>query len=92
MDSLQRESIFLLRCDFFSTFMVWSLYNFLPSDYEYANYDDAEIDDYEKGLHFVIEQYRDLLVQNGYIVVYHGFPMIFKASTKDMAILDANNI
>ena len=64
--------------------------NFLPSDYAYDNYDDAEIDDYEKGLHFVIEQYRDLLVQNGYIVVNYGFPMIFKASTKDMAILDAS--
>ncbi len=71
-----------------SWFGVFS--NFLPSDYAYDNYDDAEIDDYEKGLHFVIEQYRDLLVQNGYIVVYHGFPMIFKASTKDMAILDAS--
>ena len=64
--------------------------NFLPSDYAYDNYDDAEIDDYEKGLHFVIDQYRDLLVQNGYIVVYYGFPIIFKASTKDMAILDAS--
>ena len=64
--------------------------NFLPSDYAYDNYDDAEIDDYEKGLHVVIEQYRDLLVQNGYIVIYFGFPMIFKASTKDMAILDAS--
>ena len=64
--------------------------NFLPSDYAYDNYDDAEIDDYEKGLHFVIDQYRDLLVQNGYIVVYYGFPMIFEASTKDMAILDAS--
>ena len=64
--------------------------NFLPSDYAYDNYDDAEIDDYEKGLHFVIEQYRDLLVQNGYIVIYFGFPMIFEASTKDMAILDAS--
>ena len=71
-----------------SWFGVFS--NFLPSDYAYDNYDDAEIDDYEKGLHFVIEQYRDLLVQNGYIVVYHGFPMIFEASTKDMAILDAS--
>ena len=69
MGSLQRKSIFLLRCDFFfllSWFGVFS--NFLPSDYAYDNYDDAEIDDYEKGLHFVIEQYRDLLVQNGYIV------------------------
>ena len=71
-----------------SWFGVFS--NFLPSDYAYDNYDDAEIDDYEKGLHFVIEQYRDLLVQNGYIVVYYGFPMIFEASTKDMAILDAS--
>ena len=71
-----------------SWFVVFS--NFLPSEYAYGNHDDAEIDDYEKGLHFVIEQYRDLLVQNGYIVVYHGFPMIFKASTKDMAILDAS--
>ena len=71
-----------------SWFGVFS--NFLPSDYAYDNYDDAEIDDYEKGLHFVIEQYRDLLVQNGYIVIYYGFPMIFKASTKDMAILDAS--
>ena len=25
MGSLQRKSIFLLRCDFFSTFMVWGL-------------------------------------------------------------------
>ena len=71
-----------------SWFVVFS--NFLPSEYAYDNYDDAEIDDYEKGLHFVIEQYRDLLVQNGYIVVYYGFPMIFEASTKDMAILDAS--
>ena len=71
-----------------SWFVVFS--NFLPSEYAYDNYDDAEIDDYEKGLHFVIEQYRDLLVQNGYIVVNYGFPMIFKASTKDMAILDAS--
>ena len=71
-----------------SWFVVFS--NFLPSEYAYDNYDDAEIDDYEKGLHFVIEQYRDLLVQNGYIVIYYGFPMIFEASTKDMAILDAS--
>ena len=71
-----------------SWFVVFS--NFLPSEYAYDNYDDAEIDDYEKGLHFVIEQYRDLLVQNGYIVVYYGFPIIFEASTKDMAILDAS--
>jgi len=71
-----------------SWFVVFS--NFLPSEYAYDNYDDAEIDDYEKGLHFVIEQYRDLLVQNGYIVIYYGFPIIFKASTKDMAILDAS--
>ena len=71
-----------------SWFVVFS--NFLPSEYAYDNYDDAEIDDYEKGLHFVIEQYRDLLVQNGYIVIYFGFPMIFEASTKDMAILDAS--
>ena len=71
-----------------SWFVVFS--NFLPSEYAYGNHDDAEIDDYEKGLHFVIEQYRDLLVQNGYIVIYYGFPMIFEASTKDMAILDAS--
>ena len=71
-----------------SWFVVFS--NFLPSEYAYGNHDDAEIDDYEKGLHFVIEQYRDLLVQNGYIVIYFGFPMIFEASTKDMAILDAS--
>ena len=71
-----------------SWFGVFS--NFLPSEYAYDNYDDAEIDDYEKSLYFVIEQYRDLLVQNGYIVVYYGFPIIFEASTKDMAILDAS--
>ena len=71
-----------------SWFVVFS--NFLPSEYAYGSHDDTEIDDYEKGLHVVIEQYRDLLVQNGYIVVYYGFPMIFEASTKDMAILDAS--
>ena len=71
-----------------SWFVVFS--NFLPSEYAYGSHDDKEIDDYEKGLHVVIEQYRDLLVQNGYIVIYFGFPMIFKASTKDMAILDAS--
>ena len=42
------------------------------------------------GEHKCNREFRDLLVQNGYIVVYYGFPIIFEASTKDMAILDAS--